>query len=184
MLNVDIQDMLKNGPVEEVAKFEIMNSIVQKVCLKLQDLLAGRNAMPSNHFTQLLCTITKMWCRYIYIPFNCYLASPQPILGHYQKSSPIHSMLISTFTYLTWTSSGTSQRGWVTSPAWQLVSFEQGNFKFWLKCLNPLDHSPLICIPTCVSFISSSIKRTQNFHLGYHGQVPYIKYKIPPTKVL
>ena len=41
-VNVDIQDMLINGQIGEVAGFEIMNSIVKKFCLKFQDPLVGR----------------------------------------------------------------------------------------------------------------------------------------------
>ena len=43
-VNVDIQDMLINGQIGEVAGFEIMNSIVKKVNVQFQDPLVWRNA--------------------------------------------------------------------------------------------------------------------------------------------
>ena len=51
-VNVDIQDMLINGQIGEVAGFEIMSSIAKKVYVKFQDPLVGRNAMLSDHFAQ------------------------------------------------------------------------------------------------------------------------------------
>ena len=51
-VNVDIQDMLINGQVIEVVRFEIKSRIVKKVYLKFQDPLVGRNAMLSDRFAQ------------------------------------------------------------------------------------------------------------------------------------
>ena len=61
-VNVDIQNMLINGKVEEVAEFEIMSSIIKKVYLKFQDLLVGRNAMSSDHFPQQNCFVPLQKC--------------------------------------------------------------------------------------------------------------------------
>ena len=61
-VNVDIQDMLINGQIGEVAGFEIMNSTVKKVCLKFQDPLVGRNAMLSDHFAQQNCFVPLQKC--------------------------------------------------------------------------------------------------------------------------
>ena len=51
-INIDIQDMLINGQVGEVALFEVMNSIVRKVHLKFQNPLVGRNIILYDHFTR------------------------------------------------------------------------------------------------------------------------------------
>ena len=51
-VNVDMQDMLINKQIGEVADFEIMESIVKKVYLKFQDPAVGRNAMLYDHFAQ------------------------------------------------------------------------------------------------------------------------------------
>ena len=49
-VNFDIQDMLINGQVGEVARFEVMNSIAKNVYLKFQDSLLGRKAILSDYF--------------------------------------------------------------------------------------------------------------------------------------
>ena len=54
--------MLTNGQIGEVAGFEIMNSIVKKVCLKFQDPLVGRNATMSDHFAQKNCFVPLQKC--------------------------------------------------------------------------------------------------------------------------
>ena len=61
-VNVDIQDMLLNGQIGEVAGFEIMNSIVKKFCLKFQDPLVGRTAMLSDHSAQQNCFAPLQKC--------------------------------------------------------------------------------------------------------------------------
>ena len=61
-VNVDIQDMLLNGQIGEVAGFEIMNSIVKKFCLKFQDPLVGRTAMLSDHSAQQNCFVPLQKC--------------------------------------------------------------------------------------------------------------------------
>ena len=61
-VNVDIQNMLINGQIREVAGFEIMNSIVEKVYIKFQDSLVGRNSMLSDHFAQQNCLVPLQKC--------------------------------------------------------------------------------------------------------------------------
>ena len=61
-VNVDIQNMLINGKIREVTGFEIMNSIVEKVYIKFQDSLVGRNSMLSDHFAQQNCLVPLQKC--------------------------------------------------------------------------------------------------------------------------
>ena len=56
-VNVDIQGMLINGQVGEVVGFEVMNSIVKKVCFNFYDPLVERNAMFSDHFARQNCFV-------------------------------------------------------------------------------------------------------------------------------
>ena len=61
-VNVDMQDMLINGQIGEVADFEIMDSIVKKVYLKFQDPVLGKNAMLYHHFAQQNCFVPLQTC--------------------------------------------------------------------------------------------------------------------------
>ena len=76
--------------------------------------------------------------------FNCYLAIPQPTLGHSQGDSLTNLMLITAFcTYLTQRSLGASVGS--LSLAECLAGFEPGTFQFLLQHLNSLGHSPQFC---------------------------------------
>ena len=73
--------------------------------------------------------------------FNCYLAAPQPALGHYRGGSLTHPMLITCVLHIK------PEGHWEPcsevaslSPAKRLVGFELGTFRFWSQCLNPLGH--------------------------------------------
>ena len=61
-VNFDIQDMLINGQVGEVARFEVMNSIAKNVYLKFQDSLLGRKAILSDYFAQQNCFVPLQKC--------------------------------------------------------------------------------------------------------------------------
>ena len=61
-VNVDMQDMLTNKQIGEVADFEIMESIVKKVYLKFQDPAVGRNAILYDHFAQQNCFVPLQTC--------------------------------------------------------------------------------------------------------------------------
>ena len=82
--------------------------------------------------------------------FNCYLAAPQPTLGHYWGGSLTHLMLITCVLHIRPKShqESCSEVGSL-SPAKYLVGFELGTFWFWLQCLNPLgcsyDKSLCLC---------------------------------------
>ena len=49
-VNFGIQDMLINGQVAEVARFEVMKSMAKNVYLKFQDPLLGRKAILFDYF--------------------------------------------------------------------------------------------------------------------------------------
>ena len=68
-VNVDIQDMLINWQIGEVAGFEIMNSTVKKICLKFQDPLVGRNALLSDYFSQQNCFVQLQKCTFLQMKF-------------------------------------------------------------------------------------------------------------------
>ena len=61
-VKVDMQDMLINGQVGEVAGFKIMKSIVKKVYLKFQDPLVERDAILFDHFAQQNCFVPLQNC--------------------------------------------------------------------------------------------------------------------------
>ena len=73
----------------------------------------------------------------------CYLAVPQPTLGHYQGDSLTNPMLITAFVH-------PRPKGYreprnevgSLSPAERLAVFEPGTFRFLLQRLNPLALSP------------------------------------------
>ena len=81
--------------------------------------------------------------RIIFFVFNCYLAAPQPTLGHYRGGSLTHPMLITCVLHI-WPEGHREPRNKVgsLSPVERLVGFEPGTFRFWSKPLNPLGHSP------------------------------------------
>ena len=85
------------------------------------------------------------WQRRVFLFFlNCYLAVPQPTLGHSQGDSLTNLMLITAFVQLQ-PKGNWEPRNEVgsLSPAECLVGFEPGTFWFWLQHLNPLDHREL-----------------------------------------
>ena len=112
-------------------------------------------------------TISRMfqwsWCLPFYHFFICYLAVPQPTLGHYQGESLSHSMFIAAFhLFLTQRSPGSSQRGWFPKNSWAPGGGWNRNLLIQLKRLNPLGHSPHFFIvisfhqpfsPTITAFI-------------------------------
>ena len=49
-VNFGIEDMLINGQVAEVARFEVMKSMAKNVYLKFQDPLLGRKAILFDYF--------------------------------------------------------------------------------------------------------------------------------------
>ena len=75
--------------------------------------------------------------------FKCYLAVPQPTLGHSQGDSLTNMMLITAFVQFR-PEGHCEPCNEVGSlrPAGCLVMFELETFQFWLQCLNPLGHSP------------------------------------------
>ena len=77
----------------------------------------------------------------LYIFFYCYLAVPQPTLGHSQGDSLTNPMLITT-SVLIRPEGHWEPRNEVgsLSPAERLAGFEPGTFRFLL--LKPLGHSP------------------------------------------
>ena len=66
----------------------------------------------------------KMLLEFVF--FNCYLAVPQPTLGHSQGDSFTNPMLIAAYVHI--------------QPE-PLAGFEPGTFWFLFQCLNPLGHS-------------------------------------------
>ena len=73
---------------------------------------------------------------------NCYLAVPQPTLGHSQGDTLTNPMLITAFVQVR-PESHREPRNEVgsLSTAERLVGFDPGTFRFWLQRLNPLGHS-------------------------------------------
>ena len=65
--------------------------------------------------------------------FNCYLAAPQPTLGHYQGGSLTHPMLITCILHI-WPEGQQESHSEVgsLSPSEHLVGFEPGTLRFWI----------------------------------------------------
>ena len=65
--------------------------------------------------------------------FNCYLAAPQPTLGHYQGGSLTHPMLITCILHI-WPEGQRESHSEVgsLSPSEHLVGFEPGTLRFWI----------------------------------------------------
>ena len=108
----------------------------------------------------------------IHVCFNCYLAAPRPILGHFWEDSLTHPMLMNAFFHFR-PEVHREPRNEVgsLSPAERLVGFEAGAFQFLLQCLNPLGHFPRKCmshiqnvkcykLPHLIIFITSTFTNT------------------------
>ena len=99
-----------------------------------------------NNLKEPLCST----CIYLFLPkitiflnfvLNCYLAAPQPTLGHYRQDSLTHPMLITAFYIF----NPVVTRNFIMSLISLvecLVEFEPRTFRFLLQCLNWLGHSP------------------------------------------
>ena len=85
------------------------------------------------------------WLLLLFFFFNCYLTVPRPTLGHSQEDSLTNPMLITVFVQV-WTEAHWEPHNKVgyLSPAKHPAGFEPGTFRFWLKHLNPLGHSPWV----------------------------------------
>ena len=104
--------------------------------------------------------------------FNCYLAAPRPTLGHFWGDNLTHPMLITAF--LHFRAEGHREpcnEFGSLSQAELLVLFEPGTFRFLLRRLNPLGHSPRKCmshtqnvkfykLPYLIIFITSTLTTT------------------------
>ena len=75
----------------------------------------------------------KLWQLEWNFSFNCYLAVPQPALGHSQEDSLTNPMLITVFVQV-WPKGHQESCNQVgsLSPAESLADFEPGTFQFWL----------------------------------------------------
>ena len=71
-------------------------------------------------------SVKKRKCYWSCFFFNCYLAVPQPTLGHSQGDSFTNPMLIAAYVHI--------------QPE-SLAGFEPGTFQFLFQCFNPLGHS-------------------------------------------
>ena len=96
-------------------------------------------------FTKVCSLKLDKFLLIIFFFFNCYLAAPRQILGHYRGDSLTHPMLITAvfFTFLTQGHWEPRNEIGSLSPAERLVGFEPGTFRYLLQRLNPLGHSPL-----------------------------------------
>ena len=74
----------------------------------------------------------KLWQLEWNFSFNCYLAVPQPTLGHSQEDSLTNPMLITVFVQV-WPKGHQESCNQVgsLSPAESLADFEPGTFQFW-----------------------------------------------------
>ena len=74
----------------------------------------------------------KLWQLEWNFSFNCYLAVPQPALGHSQEDSLTNPMLITVFVQV-WPKGHQESCNQVgsLSPAESLADFEPGTFQFW-----------------------------------------------------
>ena len=79
---------------------------------------------------------------YFFFFFNCYLAAPQPTLGHSRGDSLTNPILITAFFVHIRPKGHREPRNEVRSlsPAKRLVGFELGTFRFILQRLTPLGH--------------------------------------------
>ena len=100
--------------------------------------------------------------------FNCYLAAPQPTLGHSQGDSLTNLMLITAFVHIR------PEGHWEPrnkvgslSLAEHLAGFEPGAFQFLLQGLNPLGHSLRICTVTLSLLFGCIIKLCRASHLSW-----------------
>ena len=79
--------------------------------------------------------------------FNCYLAAPRLIVGHYRGDSLAHPMLITCDLHIRPEGhQGSRNEVGSLSPAERQAGFEPGTFRFWSQCLNPLGHSLACCL--------------------------------------
>ena len=85
--------------------------------------------------------IWKMFLLCFFFYFNCYLAAPQSIIGHYWGDSLTHPILVTAFSHF-WPKGHREPRNEVESinSAARQVGFEPGAFRFWLRRLNSLGH--------------------------------------------
>ena len=102
--------------------------------------------------------ISSQWI-ILLIFFNCYLAAPQPTLGHHWGDSLTHPMLITAFLCF-WTESCWKPCNEVgsLSLAKCLVGFKLGTFWLYFQCLDPQDHSPHSCFSPHSCWVASSSK--------------------------
>ena len=103
--------------------------------------------------------------------FNCYLAVPQPTLGHSQRDSLTNLILITVFIYIQ--PEGNREHynevGSLSRPAKHLASFEPGTFRFLLQRFNPLGHSP----PNFEFALSITLKEKELFE-SKHVMVEHV----------
>ena len=87
--------------------------------------------------------------------FICYVATPQPALGHYQGSNLV---LITAFCLcLTKRSPRASYRSWVPKPGWVPSGVWTGNHLICTQHRNPLRHSPFIEISWTLQYVSMNL---------------------------